>query len=74
MPDCRGRSKASLYFFAYDRDDPMLLFASTSLGQFYRSLDGGETWSELPRRLGEIRALHLVPTLMLFCWRSSCRP
>ena len=57
-----GQVQSSLYFLAYDRDDPMLLFASTSLGQFYRSLDGGETWSELPRRLGEIRALHLVPT------------
>ncbi len=57
-----GQIQSSLYFIACDRNDPTLLFASTSLGQFYRSLDGGETWLELPRRLGEIRALHLAPT------------
>lgn len=57
-----GQVQSSLYFFACDRHDPTLLFASTSLGQFYRSADAGETWTELPRRLGEIRALLLVPT------------
>lgn len=57
-----GQVQSSVYFLACDRDDPSLIFASTSLGQFYRSVDGGETWSELPRRLGEIRALLLVPT------------
>jgi photosystem II stability/assembly factor-like uncharacterized protein len=55
-----GAVQSSLYFMACRPDDPMLLFASTSLGQFYRSTDGGETWLALARRLGEIRALLLV--------------
>ena len=57
-----GEVQSSLYFLACDQADPMLLFASTSLGQFFRSTDGGETWSSLPRRLGEIRALLVVPS------------
>jgi photosystem II stability/assembly factor-like uncharacterized protein len=56
-----GAVQSSLYFMAASADVPMVLFASTSLGQFYRSTDGGETWPALSRRLGEIRALLLVP-------------
>jgi photosystem II stability/assembly factor-like uncharacterized protein len=38
-----------------------LIFAAATLGQIYRSTDGGENWIALQRRLGEIRALLWVP-------------
>ena len=37
--------------------DPNLLFACTNLGQMFRSMDGGEAWTKLPRELGEIRTM-----------------
>jgi photosystem II stability/assembly factor-like uncharacterized protein len=52
-----GAVQSSVYFLAVNRADPMLGFAAGSLGQLYRTTDGGETWIELPRRLGEIRAI-----------------
>ena len=52
-----GSVQSSIYFLAVNRADPMLGFAAGSLGQLYRTTDGGETWAELPRRLGEIRAV-----------------
>jgi photosystem II stability/assembly factor-like uncharacterized protein len=52
-----GTVQSSVYFLAVNRADPMLGFAAGSLGQLYRTTDGGETWIELPRRLGEIRAI-----------------
>jgi photosystem II stability/assembly factor-like uncharacterized protein len=42
--------------------DPKLLFASSCLGQLYRSTDGGETWTGLKRRLGEIRHVIWLPS------------
>ena len=38
-----------------------LIFSAATLGQVYRSTDGGETWTALKRRLGEIRALAWLP-------------
>jgi photosystem II stability/assembly factor-like uncharacterized protein len=52
-----GSVQSSIYFLAVNRADPMLGFAAGSLGQLYRTTDGGESWIELPRRLGEIRAI-----------------
>ncbi len=52
-----GKVQSSVYFLAVNDLDPNLIFAAATLGQLYRSTDGGETWDELPRRLGEIRAL-----------------
>ena len=52
-----GSVQSSIYFLAVNPADPMLAFAAGSLGQLYRTTDGGETWVELPRRLGEIRAI-----------------
>ncbi len=52
-----GQVQSSVYFLAVNRADPMLAFAASALGQLYRSVDGGESWIELPRRLGEIRAI-----------------
>ena len=41
--------------------DPSLLFACTNLGQMFRSMDGGEEWTKLPRELGEIRTMMWHP-------------
>ena len=41
--------------------DPSLLFACTNLGQMFRSTDGGEEWTKLPRELGEIRTMMWHP-------------
>jgi photosystem II stability/assembly factor-like uncharacterized protein len=56
-----GEVESSVYFLATDPSDPNLIFAATALGQLYRSSDGGEHWTALKRRLGEIRALLWVP-------------
>ena len=53
--------ESSLYFLAVHPADPRLIFAAATLGQLYRSTDGGESWVALPRRLGEIRALMWLP-------------
>ena len=52
---------SSLYFLAVHPADPRLVFAAATLGQLFRSDDGGESWIALPRRLPEIRALLWVP-------------
>jgi photosystem II stability/assembly factor-like uncharacterized protein len=54
--------ESSLYFLAANPADPKLLFAATALGQFYRTVDGGENWVALPNRLGEVRGIAWVPT------------
>ena len=33
------------------------MFTVTNLGELYRSLDGGESWTKLKREFGEVRAL-----------------
>ena len=45
------------WMVATNESDPSLLFACTNLGQMFRSTDGGERWSRLPRELGEIRTM-----------------
>jgi photosystem II stability/assembly factor-like uncharacterized protein len=52
-----GAVQSSIYFLAVNPANPMLAFAAGSLGQLYRTTDGGTIWVELPRRLGEIRAI-----------------
>jgi photosystem II stability/assembly factor-like uncharacterized protein len=54
--------ESSVYFMATHAADPNLVFVATNLGQLFRSVDGGETWSVLPRRLPEVRALVWLPT------------
>ena len=56
-----GEVESSCYFLAVNAADPKLVFAAATLGQIYRSTDGGETWTALKRRLGEIRALAWLP-------------
>ena len=56
-----GEVESSCYFLAVNSADPNLIFAAATLGQLYRSTDGGETWTGLKRRLSEIRALAWLP-------------
>jgi photosystem II stability/assembly factor-like uncharacterized protein len=56
-----GTVESSLYFLATNLADPNLIFAATALGQLYRSTDGGERWTALRQRLGEVRALAWLP-------------
>jgi photosystem II stability/assembly factor-like uncharacterized protein len=53
--------ESSVYFLAVNAADPNLVYAAATLGQIWRSTDGGESWSALKRRLGEIRALAWLP-------------
>jgi photosystem II stability/assembly factor-like uncharacterized protein len=56
-----GDLQSSAWLVAANRANPNLLFASSALGQYFRSDDGGESWEALPRRLTETRALAWVP-------------
>ena len=56
-----GEVESSAYFLATNPADPKLIYAAATLGQIYRSTDGGESWMGLKRRLGEIRALAWLP-------------
>lgn len=56
-----GPVESSAYFLAVNPAGPELIYAAATLGQIYRSTDGGETWSALKRRLSEIRALAWLP-------------
>jgi photosystem II stability/assembly factor-like uncharacterized protein len=56
-----GKLDSSAWLLATHASDPQLLFAATALGQYFRSRDGGESWTALPRRLTETRALAWVP-------------
>lgn len=55
-------AESSLYFLATHPADPMLIFAITNLGQLFRTIDGGETWTAIARRLPEVRAIAWLPS------------
>ncbi len=57
-----GSVESSMWSVAAHPADPNLMFASACLGQMYRSSDGGETWSGIKRRLGEIRHVIWLPS------------
>jgi photosystem II stability/assembly factor-like uncharacterized protein len=56
-----GEVESSMWSVSVNSADPNLVFASASLGQIFRSTDGGETWTGLKRRLGEIRHVLWLP-------------
>ena len=56
-----GALDLSAWIVATNAADPNLVFVSTALGQYFRSADGGENFTALPRRLTETRALTWVP-------------
>jgi len=47
-----GETKSSVYFVAVKPVDPQLIFAAATLGQLWRSNDGGENRTALKRRFG----------------------
>ena len=57
-----GELQSSAWCVATHPADPQLIFAATALGQYFRSTDGAENWTALPRRLTETRALAWLPT------------
>jgi photosystem II stability/assembly factor-like uncharacterized protein len=56
-----GDVQSTMWSVATHPADPKLLFASSCLGQIYRSTDGGDSWTILNRRLGEIRHVIWLP-------------
>ena len=56
-----GQIDSTMWSVATHPADPDLLFASSCLGQIYRSSDGGESWTGIKRRLGEIRHVIWLP-------------
>ena len=56
-----GEVESSAYFLAANPADPNLIYCAATLGQIYRSVDGGESWTALKRRLSEIRAIAWLP-------------
>ena len=56
-----GEVQSTIYTLAVNEAEPNLIFAASSLGQIYRSQDGGENWQAVKRRLGEIRAIAWLP-------------
>jgi photosystem II stability/assembly factor-like uncharacterized protein len=56
-----GETESTMWSVAAHPADPNLVFASACLGQIYRSDDGGDTWTSLKRRLGEIRHVIWLP-------------
>ena len=61
--DCHlpGETNSTPWMVADNAADANLLFCCTNLGQMYRSVDGGEEWSKLPREFGEIRTMMWLP-------------
>jgi photosystem II stability/assembly factor-like uncharacterized protein len=56
-----GRANSTLWNFAVNPADPVLIYASSVSGEVYRSGDGGASWQKLTREFGEIRALAWTP-------------
>jgi hypothetical protein len=56
-----GEVHSSIYNISTNPADPNVIFVASNLGQIYRSLDGGETWTGLKRQLPEIRNLVWLP-------------
>jgi photosystem II stability/assembly factor-like uncharacterized protein len=56
-----GALNSTPWCVATHPSDPMLIFACSNLGQLFCSKDGGETWSRLPRELGDVRSMCWMP-------------
>jgi photosystem II stability/assembly factor-like uncharacterized protein len=56
-----GTLNSTPWCVATDPSDPMLIFACSNLGQLFRSKDGGESWTRLPRELGDVRSMRWMP-------------
>jgi photosystem II stability/assembly factor-like uncharacterized protein len=56
-----GPVESAVFWMAVHPSNPDLMFAAATLGQIYRSMDGGEVWMPLARRLPEIRDMAWLP-------------
>jgi photosystem II stability/assembly factor-like uncharacterized protein len=56
-----GQVASTVYSVATHPADPNLIFVASALGQIFRSTDGGDSWEQTPRLLGETRSLLWVP-------------
>ena len=56
-----GKTNSTPWCVASHAADPSIVFTATNLGQLFRSLDGGETWTKLEREFGEVRSMLLTP-------------
>ncbi|MFN3648857.1 MAG: WD40/YVTN/BNR-like repeat-containing protein [Armatimonadota bacterium] len=56
-----GVANSTLWNLGFRPSDPRRVYATSILGQFYRTLDGGESWTKLPWEFGEVRAVAWVP-------------
>ena len=57
-----GQVDSSMWSVGAHPSDASLLFASSCLGQIYTSKDGGDNWTAIKRRLGEIRHIIWLPS------------
>jgi photosystem II stability/assembly factor-like uncharacterized protein len=56
-----GEPNSTPWCIAVHPATPDLVYTCTNLGLVYKSEDGGDTWTQLKRQFGEIRALLLRP-------------
>ena len=56
-----GEPNSTPWCIAVHPAAPDLVYTCTNLGLVYKSEDGGETWRQLKRQFGEIRAMILRP-------------
>ncbi len=56
-----GQTNSTPWCIASHVADPNIVFTVTNLGQIFRSLDGGQTWTKLIREFGEVRSMLLMP-------------
>jgi photosystem II stability/assembly factor-like uncharacterized protein len=64
-----SEAESSVYFLAVNRADQNLVYAAATLGQIWRSTDGGESWTPVKRRLGEIRANRAEVASIFLCFQ-----
>jgi photosystem II stability/assembly factor-like uncharacterized protein len=57
-----GQTNSTPWCIASHASDPSIVFTVTNLGQIFRSLDGGQSWTKLIREFGEVRSMVLVPS------------
>lgn len=57
-----GETNSTPWCVSSHAADPSVVFVVTNLGQLFRSLDGGETWTKLKREFGEVRSMALLPS------------
>ena len=57
----RDPTNSTIWQMGLNAADPQRLYASSVSGQIFGTLDGGETWTQLPMEFGEVRGLAWEP-------------